>query len=107
MLLAAVPAVLRVRVGNNQPKRGAVNISNRFGDGGEWNGFYSGNDLCATVNRTLVAGQANTIICTAPVTGRYVSLQVEMDKTVGAPPTTLVACEVQVFGGEWVQSPKP
>ncbi len=87
-----------MRVGNNQPTRGAVNISNPFGDGGEWNGFYSGNGLCAMVDRTLVAGQANTITCTAPITGRYVTLQVEMNKTVGAPPTTLAACEVQVYG---------
>ncbi len=80
---------IRVRVGDNRPP------GTPLADGGDWNGFFSGNAVCATTSFANIFPNGPTVLaCAAPLVGQYVSLQLLQNTS------SLQVCEVQVFGGE-------
>ncbi len=54
------------------------------------------NTLCYYYNTTMPSGTTLTWQCSAPITGRYVSVQ----KVAGVAPKELVFCELKVYLSE-------
>lgn len=88
---------IRVRVGDNKPPQGPM-WGNPYMDGGYWNGYYSGNQLCVVYTGGMLAGGPTVLTCAQPMVGRYLTLQLQPSDALSDPVLTI--CELQVFSSE-------